>query len=241
MENSGYIALARQMALQKALEVTTNNVANMRTTGFKAEHVRFEEFLQKPVSADSQLSPMSSVVHVGMYTDFSAGGFEPTGNTLDLAIQGDGFFLVETAEGTRYTRNGSFRLDDTGLLVTQNGHPVLDASGSSIQFAKDAKTVSIDGNGNVIVDGSVAGQVGVVRFEDPDALIRGGDSLYRTTATPIAADATVLQGIIEGANVQPIVEITRMIDILRNFESAQKMVEAQHGLALNAIAKIAKV
>ncbi len=242
MENSGYLALARQVALDRALDITANNLANLRTTGYKAEKVLFEEYVQQQTSPVTPPNRMSSVVQLGTFTDYRAGGFEQTGNALDFAIQGDGFFAVQAPEGTRYTRAGNFRLDDIGQIVTQDGLPVLDAGGSPVQLPADGGRITVGGDGQVAVDGSVVGQIGVLEFADPQGLVREGSGLFSSSAEPVQAEnAREIQGMLDGANVQPVLEITRMMDILRNFEAAQQMVNSQHELARNAIAKIAKV
>jgi flagellar basal-body rod protein FlgF len=241
MENSGYIALARQVALDRALDITANNVANMRTTGYKAEKVLFEQYLQKPFQVSAKPDPLSSVVQLGVFTDQSAGGFEQTGNPLDFAIQGDGFFSVQTDGGTRYTRAGSFRLDDSGQVVTQDGHPVLDASGTPLQLPTEGGNIVVSGDGQVAVNGAVVGQIGVVRFADPQALVREGSGLYSSNAPSEPATGNLVQGMIEGSNVQPVLEITRMMEVLRSFQAAQQMVESQHDLGMKSVDKIGKV
>lgn len=241
MENSGYIALARQVALDRALDITANNVANMRTTGYKAEKVLFERYLQKPSTVSAKPEPLSSVVQLGVFTDQRSGAFEQTGNPLDFAIQGDGFFSVQTDAGTRYTRAGSFRLDESGQVVTQDGHPLLDASGTPLQLPTEGGNMVVSGDGQVAVNGAVVGQIGVVRFADSQALVREGSGLYSSNAAATPADATLVQGMVEGSNVQPVLEITRMMDVLRSFQAAQQMVESQHDLGMKAIDKIGKV
>jgi flagellar basal-body rod protein FlgF len=241
MENSGYLALARQVALDRAIDVTANNIANQRTSGYRAEKVLFEQYVQQPTSLVTRPDPMTSVVQLGTFTDFRNGGFERTGNALDFAIQGDGFFAVQTDAGTRYTRDGSFQLDGTGQVVTHEGFPVLDAGGSPIQVPPGAAQILVAGDGQVKVDGNVIGQIGVLKFDDPQSLVREGNGLFSSAATPAQGDAAVIQGMIEGSNVQPVLEITRMMEILRSFQAAQQMVDSQHELTLNAINKIAKV
>lgn len=242
MENSGYIALARQVALDRALDIAANNLANLRTSGYKAEKLLFQEFLQRQTSPVTPPNQMSSVVQVGTFTDFRPGDFENTGNSLDFAIQGDGFFAVQTAQGPRYTRAGSFQLDGTGQLVTRDGLPVLDSGGSAIQLPPEGQQILVDGQGRVAVDGNVVGQIGVLAFADPQALVREGDGLYSSSAQPVPSeDARLIQGMVEAANVQPVLEITRMMDILRSFQGAQHAVDSQHEMAMHAIGKIAKV
>ncbi len=242
MENSGYLALARQVALDRALDITANNLANLRTSGYKAEKLLFEQYVQRATSPITPPNEMSSVVQVGTFTDYRPGDFEQTGNVLDFAIQGDGFFAVQDPAGTRYTRAGNFRLDDTGQVVTQDGLPVLDAGGSAIQLPTDAREIIVSGDGKIAADGNVVGEIGVMQFADPQSLVREGNGLYSSSAQPAqATDGTLVQGMIEGANVQPVLEITHMMDILRSFQAAQQMVDGQHELAMAAINKIAKV
>ena len=242
MENSGYLALARQVALDHALDISANNLANLRTSGYKAEKLLFEQYVQRATSPVTPPNEMSSVVQVGTFTDYRPGDFEQTGNQLDFAIQGDGFFAVQDPAGTRYTRSGNFRVDDTGQIVTQDGLPVLDAGGSAIQLPAEARQVTVSGDGKVSADGNVVGEIGVMQFTDSQSLVREGNGLYSSTAQATqATDAKVVQGMIEGANVQPVLEITHMMDILRNFQAAQQMVDSQHEMAIDAINKIAKV
>jgi flagellar basal-body rod protein FlgF len=241
MDNASYVALARQSALQRALDVTANNVANLRTTGFKAEKVQFEEYMQALKSPGMKQAPLSSVLDVGTVTDMSTGPLETTGNSLDFAILGDGFFAVQTDGGVRYTRGGSFRMDENGALVTQDGKPVLDTGGSPIQLEGASGPVTVNGTGEISSNGAVLGQLGVVGFADPQSLVHEGNGLFKSDSVPTAAPVSIVQGMLESSNAQPIVEITRMIDILRNFESAQKMLDAQHDLSRDTVAKLGKV
>jgi flagellar basal-body rod protein FlgF len=241
MDNASYVALARQVALQRALDVTANNVANLRTTGFKAEKVLFEEYMQNLKAPAAQQAPLSSVLDVGTFTDMQNGALETTGNSLDFAILGDGFFAVQTQNGIRYTRGGSFRTDEAGQLVTQDGLPVLDSSGSPIQLSSASGPVTVNGSGDISAGGAVLGQFGVVSFADPQSLVHEGNGLFKSDATPTAAPVSIVQGMLESSNAQPIIEITRMIDILRNFQSAQKMIDAQHDLSRDTVAKLGKV
>lgn len=241
MDNTSYVALARQSALQRALDVTANNVANLRTTGFKAEKVQFEEYMQALKSPGMMQAPLSSVLDVGTVTDMSNGPLETTGNSLDFAILGDGFFAVQTDAGVRYTRGGSFRMDESGQLVTQDGKPVLDTGGSPIQLEGASGPVTVNGSGEISSNGAVLGQLGVVSFANPQSLAHEGNGLFKSDAVPTAAPVSIVQGMLESSNAQPIVEITRMMDILRNFESAQKMLDAQHDLSRDTVAKLGKV
>jgi flagellar basal-body rod protein FlgF len=241
MDNASYVALARQMALQRALDVTANNIANLRSTGFKAEKVLFEEYMQRLNAPAAQQAPLSSVLDTGSFTDMRMGALENTGNSLDFAILGDGFFAVQTADGVRYTRNGSFRIDETGQLATHDGHPVLDSGGSPVQLEGAVGPLAVNGSGEISSGGAVVGQLGVVSFADPKALVHDGGGLFKSDAAATPAAVSVVQGMLEGSNAQPVIEITRMIDILRNFQSAQQMLQSQHDLARDTVAKLGKV
>jgi flagellar basal-body rod protein FlgF len=160
------------------------------------------------------------------------GAFTQTGNPLDLAIKGSGFFVVQTPQGERYTRNGHFQIDNQGQLVSPAGNPVLDDAGQPITFQPTDTDIAIAQDGSVTVKrGGTqvnAGTIGVVTFTDPAKLQRISGSLFRATEAPVAAtDGHVIQGMVEESNVQSVVEITRMIDINRRFQAAQRIIEAE--------------
>jgi len=232
METTAYIALSRQMALRQRMDVIANNIANMTTTGFKAESLLLE-----PVPEDAGIRrPLAFVQDVGMVRETAPGPMTPTGNPLDLALEGPGYFVIETPEGMRYTRSGQFQLNAFGELVTAAGDRVLDDGGAPMALPGEAKTVTVAANGTLSTDDGPVGRIGVVRFDDEQALRKVGDGLYRTDQLPAPADGTrLVQGTLEGSNVQPILEMTEMMSTVRAYQSTQRLVDGHHELQRRAI------
>jgi flagellar basal-body rod protein FlgF len=241
MENPIYIALSRQMVLRQQMDVVANNIANANTAGFKAEMLLMSE-VELPADPTTELSYVQDFATA---RDFSPGTLRPTGNDLDLAIQGDGFFAVQAPDGVRYTRVGRFQLNGDGILVTSQGYPVL-AGGSSITLNPD------DGPINVAEDGSIStdlarngqllqavGKLDVVDFADRNALTPVEDSLFDAgTQVPTAATGKVAQRTLEDSNVNPIVEMTNMIEVTRTYQAVQRFIDAEHERQLRAINNI---
>lgn len=202
-------------------EISANNLANAGTTGFKRTMVKFSDFLA-----------------AGTKTDMKDGPVHKTGNPLDLAIVGKGFFAVETPSGTLYTRAGHFTLDSEGTLVNHDGYPVMSSSGSIVL---PNNSVSIDRDGKIIQGKSVLGELQVVYFDKPDELIPVGSGYFKSdpTANPEipATDYEILQGSIEESNVNIVLEIVNMIDILRTFEAQQRSLKYFDQMNANAIQK----
>ena len=235
MENAGYIALSRQVVLGRQLEVIANNMANASTPAYKAESMQFNEYL---IKADEG-APLSFVEDAGISRDWTAGTLRPTGNPLDFAINGDGYFVVSTPEGDRYTRNGRFALDAAGQIVTGDGNPVQSDAGAIIVPSEDAKLV-VAADGTVSTETGIIGRIRVVRFADPQALAAMGAGLYQTDAASEPDLASRLsQGMVEDSNVQPIIEMTNLIQVTRDYQAAQNMVEAEHERQRRAIANLA--
>jgi len=232
METTAYIALSRQMVLRQRMDVIANNIANMTTTGFKAESLLLE-----PAPADAGTRrPLAFVQDIGMMRETAEGAMTPTGNPLDLALEGPGYFVVDTADGLRYTRSGQFQLNPFGELVTAAGDPVLDDGGAPIALPGDAKTVVVAANGTISTDDGPLGRIGVVAFDDEQALRKIGGGLYRTDQLPRPADGTrLVQGTLEGSNVQPILEMTEMMSTTRAYQSTQRMLDGHHELQRRAI------
>src|SRR6185312_13482892 len=186
MQNALYVGLSKQMTLHREMDVIANNLANMDTNGYKAEGLRFEEFLSSNAKI-ARSSPLdrgvSFVRESGSTADFSAGALQQTGGALDLAIRGDGFFVVDTPQGERYTRNGSFTLNDKGELVTMQGYRVrgqngpiqFDQSDTNITFAREGTITAINGNQNQVIERA---KLRMVRFDNQNSLVREGNGLY---------------------------------------------------------------
>lgn len=216
------------------LEVIANNLANINTTGFKRDSM-FVQVLKKTGLVRLQDGGELAGFDVKQFTDFSESSHVPTNNPLDVAIQGRGFFVVETAHGMRYTRNGSFMLSADGSLVTAQGYPVMGVGGR-IQFPGIQKSaqgnIAITVTGEILLDKSVIGKLRVVDFENESELKKQGDSLFSTTAkeqfTEADGKTTVIrQGFLEESNVDGIEEMIEMVELNRSFEADQKSLQYQ--------------
>lgn len=231
MDNGIYITLSRQMGLFREMEVTANNLANVATTGYNAERVMFEDYLVK--GGDGPKHAYAN--DIASYRDTAQGTLQVTGNPLDMAISGPGYFVVETPLGERYTRAGSFQLDINGTLVTPDGYPVLDVAGQRIAFEPEDADIRVGEAGNISVNGEDRGQIGMVEFENPQLLERVGRTMFRTDALPQQPlQSRMLHGTIEGSNVQPVLELTRMMNVSRSVGSTAKLIEAQYELQRKA-------
>jgi flagellar basal-body rod protein FlgF len=234
MDNGVYIMLSRQLALFRDMEVTANNIANANTTGYNSEHMLFTSYLQKDVNL-GQRNPMAFAHDISTYRKTETGSMKVTGNQLDFAIQGSGYFAVETPLGTRYTRAGNFQLDADGTLVTVEGYPVLDAANQRIVFPEDARDIEIGETGTLKVDGEEFVQLGVFAFENEQLLERLDGRLYKSEITPLPTeDIRVMQGTLENANVTPVTEMTHMIDVSRSVGSTARFIEVVYDLQRKA-------
>ncbi len=228
MDSSVYIVLSRQLAQFQDMEMTSNNIANANTTGYNAQKLVFAQYLsengktgQKDAYADAPYS----------YRDTTAGALQNTGNPLDLAISGNGYFQVETPLGTRYTKAGAFQVDAQGTLVNVNGYPVLGNDNSQISLPTTARNIVINGLGQISVDGLAVGQVGVVEFENEQGLSRLGNSLYSASETPKPTQtARVVQGAVQASNVNGVTELVRVMEISRSFGASSKFIESMYDL-----------
>lgn len=238
MENPGYIALSRQLTLRREMDVIAHNIANMNTPAFKAERMIFREFIEKP----NPKQPLSFVQDIGMARDMTEGPVSATGNPLDVAISGPGFLSVQTPDGVRYTRHGRLQLDGQGQLVTSQGAPVLSTGGAPITIPIDAGTLTIAADGTISGDDTVIDQIGLTEFAKPNVLKRDANGLYEAGNQPpqAAAKSKMVQGMLERSNVQPIVEMTRMIDVHRSYDTASKLVSSSHEQEMRAINKLVR-
>jgi flagellar basal-body rod protein FlgF len=237
MENTSYIALSRQNALWRQLDVIANNMANSNTPGFKSEQMMFREFLVDTKSSDRATgSKLAYVQDTGLLRDTREGPLTKTDNPLDIAIHGDGYFQIETESGMRYSRNGHFRLDEGGMLVNSQGFAVMDKGDNPIIFAPNETKIAIATDGTVSTENGVVATLKVSRFENEQELRKAGDSLFETTQNPTTIDRpTIVQGMMEESNVQPVVEITKMTELLRQYQAVQNMIEKEHERQMKAI------
>ncbi len=216
------------------LQVIANNLANINTTGFKRDSM-FIQALKKTGLIQQQNDGDLAGLDVRQFTDFSEGSLAPTNNPFDVAIQGRGFFVVETPQGMQYTRNGNFMLSADGSLVTSQGYPVLGVGGR-IQFPDIRKlaqgNVAITATGEIFADNSLIGKLRVVDFERASDLRKQGNTLFSTSAKELFTEAdgkttAIKQGFLEESNVDGIEEMIEMIELNRSFESDQKSIQYQ--------------
>ena len=244
MDNALYVGLSRQMTLRRQLDIVANNIANADTTGFKAESLMMETAPRAPAMTQGGPKPVKFVLDSGVARDFTPGALRRTDAPFDLGIEGMGFFKVTTPEGERYTRDGRFRMDDTGKLTTQDGRAVLDEGGGEISIYPQKGAVTIATDGTVSQGSERVGKVAVVRFDTLSVLEKTGDNLYRNTsnAQPQAApDARVHQGMLEGSNVKTVLEITRMMEVTRAYESMAKIMDSNADLSRRSIERMGRV
>lgn len=238
MENSIYIGLSRQVVLQGNMAIVSNNIANMNTSGFRAQNMLFEEYLSDPRYGDDELS---LVYDYGQYQNTDQGSMTQTGNDLNVALEGPGFIAVEMLGGeTGYTRDGNFQRTAEGTLVNSSGRPIL-GNGGAITIPANAREIIIDEKGVISTQDGPIGQLQIVEFENVQELEPVGHNLYRTDgASRPATETAVSQGFLEGSNVNPITETTRMIEILREFQSLRRVLDGEHERLRDAIDKLTR-
>ncbi|AWK88253.1 flagellar basal-body rod protein FlgF [Azospirillum thermophilum] len=241
MENPIYIGLSRQVALRRQLEVIANNVANMNTAGFRAERTLFEAAMERGGRKPSD--QVAFTIDRATYTDMRSGSLAPTNNPYDVALDGDGWLQVRTPDGVRYTRDGRMRRDMDGQLVNASGHPYLDDNQQPIVIPSDRTVVSIGSDGLISADNEMLARLRVARFTNTQALRQTGDVLFAADpgAEPLPAPNTrVIQGKLEQSNVQSIAEVTRMMDLTRDYQAVTRMVDEGQELMRSAINRLGK-
>jgi len=238
MDTSTYIALSGQNAREHQMEVLANNIANLSTPGFKAEKMMFQEYLTHPTDGSD---PSSYVVSQGNARDMGQGPLTHTGNPLDVALNGAGFMTVTTPSGNQYTRNGHLQLDNQGELVTSSGFVVQGEGGSPIVIPSGAASITIGKDGTVATDKQTIGKIAVVNFDNPQALAETQGGLYTTTqiAQPVTT-TSVEQGTIEDANIQPVVEMTKLMDAAHQISLTKEFTDGEHTRIKNAIDRLGK-
>ncbi len=239
MENTAYVALSRQTALNRQMQVTANNIANMTTAGFKSQGVLFNEYL---VDTPQRGETLSMVSDTATFRRIEQGPLQQTSNPLDLALEGAGYFIVETAEGDAYSRAGNFSLNNEGEIVTQGGRRVLSEDGAPVVIPEGDTQIGITRDGIVTTQESgIIGTIGVVRFENEQELTAAGDGLYYNPEgqAPLPAEGTkIVQFMLEGSNVQPVLEMNRMIEITRSYQATQRLLQNDHERQRNLIGRL---
>jgi flagellar basal-body rod protein FlgF len=253
MENPLLIGLSRQMVLERQMDVVANNVANLNTTGFKADNSLFEQYLM-PVARENRFIPgdrqVSFVNDRGTWRDLQPGPVQVTGNPLDVAIDGNGFLVVQTPNGERYTRNGALQINAQGQLATADGLPIVGDNGP-ITLQPNDRNIAIAADGRVtVIEGaasnteSTRGTIRIASFANPGQLQKEGNNLFSSPAGVAATTDTtsrLIQGSIEKSNVNGVIEISRMIQISRSYQQIATLLQQQSDLHKQAIQQLAQV
>jgi len=225
MDNPGYTTLNRQTGLLREMNQIANNIANMSTTGFRREGTMFAEYVKDVGPGEPSLSLAAAQVRS---TSQVQGALTQTGAPLDLAIEGPGFFLIETPQGERLTRAGTFSTNEAGDVVTPDGFRLLDAGGAPVFVPAGTAAISIGADGTLSADGQPLTQIGLWQPADPQALRREDGVLFSSEAgTEPIDNGRILQGFLEASNVDPIVEVARMIEVQRSYELGQSFLDQE--------------
>ena len=232
------------MTLRRELDIVANNIANADTNGFKVEQLLVGTEIGERARNDNVRPGVSFVLDNGVGRDFGQGSLKQTSRSLDFGIEGEGaFFTVQDGTIEAYTRDGAFTTDAEGRLTTEGGLPVM-GDGGEIILNPALGEPAVAADGTISQNGASVGRLSVVRFESLAVLEKGGDGLYRnaSNATPTeATDARVRQGMLEGSNVNPILEITNLIEISRAYESVTRMIENANDLSRRSVERLGRV
>ena len=245
MENAFLIGLSQQVATHRSMDVIANNIANLSTPAFKREALQFEQYIVEVPANEAEPTDtveVSFVIDRGVVRDTSNGRLENTNVPTDVALNGPGYFVVQTPEGDRYTRNGHFHFDETGTLVSDEGYPVL-SQGGEIAVQPEDGAMYIAADGTVSTALNVLGKLRVVTFTDERALKKAGSSLYTADGQNPQDLETyrVSQGTLERSNVEPVIEIARMIEVMRAYQSNLDLTQTSQDLLRRAIEKLGAV
>ena len=226
MDNAGYTTLTRQSGLLREMQSVANNIANSATTGYRSQNVVFSEFVKALEPGDPSLSMATANAHS---INLIQGTLTQTNGTFDFAIEGEGFFMVEGPQGPLLTRAGSFTPNQAGELVTHDGLRLLDLGGAPIFAPPDAANISVASDGTLSADGRPLTQIGLFLPADPtDLQYRDGVRFEAPGGTePVIEGAAILQGYVEGSNVDPVGEIARMIEVQRSYELGQTFLDRE--------------
>lgn len=238
MENSLYVGLSKQVVLRENMDIIAHNVANVNTPGYRAQNMVFSEYVEDPRHMREDIS---LVLDYGQYQLTDEGSLKQSGNALDIALVGKGFLGIETPGGVHYTRAGNLGIDAEGILRNARGQAVASEGGGEITIPRNAKEVVIDQKGVITTEQGRVGQLMIREFDNYQKLDPQGNGLYKTEEEGRPAEKTVVkQGYIEGSNVQSVVEMTRMIDVLREYQAVQNMMQSEHERLRSAAQKLAK-
>ncbi len=223
MLDASISGLSLQLTMMRQMDIIAGNIANASTSGFKSQ-------MLVVANASASASPgKDAKQEIGLARNGSSGALARTDNPLDVAIKGDGYFVVQTPLGERYTRNGRFSFDDQGQLVTADGYAVLGDDGAAIEISPAEIEITISSDGTISTEIGVVATLGVVRFADDQLVRRASGGLFMSDARPLPAEeSTVHQGFIEESNVEPILELTKLMTTLRTFQGTQRFLEREN-------------
>lgn len=225
MESAGYTSLTRQSGLLREMQAVANNIANISTTGFRREGVVFSEYVAALQPGEPSLSMAAAHARLA---DTAQGALTQTNGTFDFAIEGDGFFLVETADGPELTRAGSFTPSAEGELVTPDGARLLDGGGAPVFIPPDARDVSLSADGTLSANGLPLTQIGLWSSPDPADLGRRAGVRFAAEGELVPVeDAVILQGFVENSNVDAVSEIARMIEVQQAYQMGQQFLDRE--------------
>lgn len=245
MENALMIGLSRQLTLRREMDITANNIANANTPGFHVESLLLRSEAAPTATSQDGPGDLQYVDAWGIGRDFREGTLEFTGRQLDVALEGDGFFQVEAANGDAlYTRDGRFTIDGEGRLAASDGALVLDDLGAPILIDPAQGPVMISEDGALVQNNAEIARLAIYTFENLGALSKTGSGRYAASEdapADLAADFQLRQGYVESSNVQPILELTRMIETMRAYESVSRFISQGEELSRKAIERLGRV
>lgn len=225
MDNAAYTTLNRQSGLMAEMRAVANNIANISTTGFRKEGVIFAEHVADLGRAEPSLSMASAE---GRVVNLAQGALTRTGGPFDLAIEGEGFFQIDTPDGPRLTRAGAFTPSPEGELVTPEGYRLLDLGGAPVFVPTDAGPVAVAQDGTVSAGGTPVAQVGLFQPADPTGLVHAGGTRFEARGGIEPMDGgSIFQGFLENSNVDPVAELARMIEVQRAYEMGQGFLDSE--------------
>jgi flagellar basal-body rod protein FlgF len=240
MDITTALATSRLVAQQRAMDITANNIANANTPGFRTERVQFSDFVDKQtgVKPPPGVKTISYTQDRATYRESQSGTITHTGNPYDLALPNDGFFTISTKNGPRLTRDGRFGPMPDGTLADAGGNAVLDSAGKPIKIPPNDTSVTIAGDGSVSTENGPVGKIGVVQADPMKLQAEGATNFVANAPTTPVTSPGIIQGAMEESNVQPVLEITRMMDNERQFQFVTQLVQAEGDRQQNAIDKL---
>jgi flagellar basal-body rod protein FlgF len=225
MDLAGYVAVTRTSGLAKELQSVANNIANLSTTGYRREGVVFAEMVEALAAEGGSVAMTEARAR---FTDDLQGALVETGGSLDMAIEGEGYFTVLSPSGERLTRAGAFTRNADGEIVNMDGHQLLDEGGGPIVIPFEAETIGLSADGTLSVNGAAVARVGLVTVEDPTKLFRESGVLFRADAETVPVeDGRIVQGFLEQSNVSPVAEMARMIEVQRAYEYGMRLLDQE--------------